>query len=214
LQARLAAIPKLPHSRCYFLELPIEVREQILEYSIYWTDLACLPGLNCKTSFDDWKDRPLQELPFWIKNSPTVLCLNKQILCETITMLLRNPLMLAPDAGYPPPMGIKWANKTVLWPMARLLKLYGMASGGEKLRILPKVIILEPDTEGRQLWLPLHQLLQLWKRELEFDTLRVDIRHKTCDPRLLINGADNNEAAQPLVELPQSMTISSFTWAR
>lgn len=98
-------------------------------------------------------------MPFWFVECPTVLALNRQVLCETVKILMRRELVIAPLQEGVRPKNDEWANASIVWPMARLLKLFEMASWGEKLILTPKLVLKAPDVLVDFLWTPLREVL-------------------------------------------------------
>jgi hypothetical protein len=212
--ARLAAVPPCKTTRCYLLELPVEIREQILSEVLHWDDLKCVEQRG-KFGQNQWHDHSLSELPFWFIDCPPVLALSRQILCEAVSILMRRPMVLAPLKKGEVPKNRMWANQSVIWPMARMLKLYEMASWGGRLQLMPKLVIDAPDVLGEHLWAPLREVFVLWRQEIVYDFLRIDIQHGEELAKVLSNGEIIAPRSEELVEgFPGTLVIRSLEWAR
>lgn len=158
----------------------------------------------------------MEETPFWFVECPTVLALNRQILCETVKVLMRRELIIAPLQEGVRPKNDEWANATVVWPMARLLKLFEMASWGERLYITPKLVLKAPDVLVGFLWAPLRDVLSMWRERLIYEQLRIEVRHEPGDILGISNVQMGTERGRVVVQedFPRTLVVRSSQWAR
>jgi hypothetical protein len=232
LECRLAAIPEPTTDRCYIMELSTEIRQQIMEYILDWKDVECMQAREDPKDREskvlqvpkDWKKIPLGKLPFHFSICPPLFRMNRQILCEAISVLMREPISLSQPfrSGCPgshtTECAISSINNTVLFPTAMLLKLYYMATS-EKLCMIPKMMVLIPLgmaalipvlVEADFLWSHAYdQLFQLWKSGLEFDFLDITVR-KTVD----VPSISSKEKEGQIVSHERTIQMEGFTWIR
>jgi hypothetical protein len=198
------------------LELPLEIREQILEYAIEWKDLVC-GNYRGRSRPNKWQKLSLSKLPFWFTECPTVLALNRQVLCEAVTVLMRRPLVIAPLRDGQRPVHDWWANATIVWPMARLFKLFEMAIWGEKLHMTPRLVIKDPDVLEGHLWAPLREILMIMRERMVYEHLRIEIKQ---DTNYIIPIYSSAPGAWGVIipeveikEFPNTLVIRSSQWA-
>jgi hypothetical protein len=198
------------------MELPLEIRERILEYSIDWKDLTCIEHRG-RSNQTKWQKLSLSELLFWFIECPPILALNRQILCEAVTVLMRRPLIIAPLRKGENPKHDGWANPSIVWPMARLFKLFQMASWGERLHLTPKLVIEAPDVLTGLLWAPLREVLMIWREGMVYEHLRIEISQ---DPEEVLSISSAHGAwvvktpSEVVKEFPDTLVVRSSQWAR
>ena len=214
LQKRLDAIPVIETGRCYLLELPTEIREQILSYVLDWSDLRCwIPRSAQPLRYDELS---LEELADF-RDRPSVFCLNRQILGEAISVVLRRPLEFDVPCSTSAcdPAAIGWSESTILCPMARVLKIYQcIASTNEKLRITPKLRIKLFDTSGNKLWPMLHVLLLLFKGGIQSEQMYIDIRYEHQPMAWSIEIPERRQQTLDPEILANPLILSSSEWMR
>lgn len=157
-----------------------------------------------------WKKLPLREWPFWFAECPHVFAINRQVLCETVAVLMRRPLNIAPVQGMRP-QNDEWANASIVWPMARLFKLYEMVSYGQRLYITPKIVVHAPDVLVGFLWTPLREVLMMVRERMVYEHLRIKIKHGPGEIMELLGP----EAAKVMVGkgFPDTLVVRSSQWA-
>lgn len=155
-------------------------------------------------------------MPFWFVECPTILALNRQILSETVKVLMRRELIIAPLQEALRPNNDNWANATVVWPTARLLKMFEIASWGERLHITPKLVLKAPDVLVGFLWAPLREVLLMWREKLVYELLKIEIRHGPVD-KLGISSVDVRTSKEKVVvqeAFSRTLVVRSSQWAR
>ncbi|QDS75056.1 hypothetical protein FKW77_006556 [Venturia effusa] len=213
---KLDAIPTAKTKRSPLLSLPFEIREEILAYSIEWKDLVCMGhrGHSTRPAGPRLKMK-LEEMPFWFDKCPTVLALNRQIICETVKVLMRRELVIAPLRQGVKPDNDEWANRTIVWPMARLLKLYDMASWGERLHLTPKLVLKAPDVLAGSLWMPLREVLLMWREGIVYEQLKIGIWHGHGSVAETSSVHEIRKRTSVVVEkeFPRTLFVRSLQWA-
>lgn len=147
---------------------------------------------------------------------PTVLALNRQILCEAVNVLVRRESLIAPLHEGLRPKNDEWANATIVWPMARVLKLFEMASWGKRLYVTPKLVLKAPDVMVGFLWAPLREVLLMWRERMVYEELRIEIRHGPGEI-LGISSVDVSTKRERVVvqeDFPRTLVVRSSQWAR
>lgn len=218
MKARLAAIPAITNGQCSLMDLATEIRQQIISYILDWEDVRCVE--TSRTEFKQWESLPLNDLPFVFHKFPSILVLNRQILCEAVSVLLRKPMVVTPlmrtHGGAQPSIMTK---STIIHPTARLLRLHAFATG-EKSIVTPKLVI-EVDCSYEVHWQTVHQLLRLWRDGLEFEFLFVRIQktasfdYSIPEHRGTLEGGSSDATVEALrMSKGAHFTMSSSSWRK
>jgi hypothetical protein len=206
------------------MELSTEIRQQIFGYVLEWKDVKCMQEREDPKDREsriiptpkDWERRALKDQPFHFETCPPLFSMNRQILCESISVLMRRPVLMGPpEVSWQHPkfaiskVGIRRLNDTIVFPTSRLLTLYRMACG-EKLAIVPRLIVeLVSHSENDALWPFFYdQIFRLWKEGLAFDLMFITVRNS-------IEGLLwAPEKPSKLVAQEKAMTMENYTWLK
>jgi hypothetical protein len=122
-------------------------------------------------------------------------------------ILMRRPLVIAPLRNAERPKKDGWANATIVWPMARLFKLFEMASWGQRVHMTPRLVIEAPDVLRELLWAPLREVLLIWREWMVYGYLRIEIKQSP-------GGLSFSQVQTMGEDYPEKLAVRSLQWAR